>query len=112
MASGAIVRHGIRVRGTVQGVGFRPTVARLAASQGLAGSVRNDAAGVWIEVEGNADLVERFPNLLRAEAPPLSRVDAVEIAPLAPRGERGFTVVASRPGADPAACIPADASTC
>ena len=112
MASGAIVRHGIRVRGTVQGVGFRPTVARLALAHGLSGSVRNDAAGVWIEVEGNIDSVERFPTVLRTQAPPLSRVDGMEVAVLAPRGERGFHVVASAAGADPAACIPADAATC
>jgi hydrogenase maturation protein HypF len=112
MASGAIVRHGIRVRGTVQGVGFRPTVARLAAAHGLAGSVRNDAAGVWIEVEGALESVERFPAVLRNQAPPLSRVDGMEVAVLPPRGESGFRVVASGAGTDTAACIPADAATC
>ncbi|MDQ2978394.1 MAG: acylphosphatase, partial [Acidobacteriota bacterium] len=41
------IRLGIRVRGTVQGVGFRPWIYRLARSRGLVGWVRNDSEGVW-----------------------------------------------------------------
>jgi hydrogenase maturation protein HypF len=44
----------VRIEGTVQGVGFRPHVYRLARSLRLAGYVRNDAAGVLAEVEGSA----------------------------------------------------------
>ena len=42
----------VRVEGTVQGVGFRPYVYRLAGELGLAGFVFNDARGVVAEVEG------------------------------------------------------------
>ena len=48
----ATVRHRIRVTGTVQGVGFRPFVHREARRLGLHGWVRNDSAGVLLEVEG------------------------------------------------------------
>ena len=51
-------RARVRVEGTVQGVGFRPYVYRLAGRQGLAGFVLNDPHGVLIEVEGNASAVE------------------------------------------------------
>ncbi len=44
----------IEIQGTVQGVGFRPWVFRLATALGLTGWVRNDSAGVTIEVFGEA----------------------------------------------------------
>ncbi|BDG01379.1 carbamoyltransferase HypF [Anaeromyxobacter oryzae] len=106
------MRRGIRVRGAVQGVGFRPTVFRLARDAGLAGLVRNDDDGVWIEVEGAPEALEAFPGLLRARAPPLCRIDAVEVAPLAPLGEAGFRVAASATGLAARAAIPSDAATC
>ena len=48
----------LRVRGTVQGVGFRPFVLRLASELGVRGWVRNDAEGVLIRAPGDAN-----PNL-------------------------------------------------
>ena len=58
--SGERRRVRARVEGTVQGVGFRPYVYRLARELGLAGFVLNDARGVVLEVEGDAEPVERF----------------------------------------------------
>ena len=54
-----------RVEGTVQGVGFRPYVYRLAREEGLGGYVLNDERGVLLDVEGAADAVERFVARLR-----------------------------------------------
>ena len=51
----ATVRYRVHVRGTVQGVGFRPFIYRLAHDEGLSGWVRNDSSGVVIEVEGPAE---------------------------------------------------------
>ena len=106
------VRRGIRVKGIVQGVGFRPAVFRLARRAGLAGFVRNDSEGVWIEIEGDVESVERFPRLLREEAPPLSRIDRLEIAELAPQGETAFGVSRSeeKPGVE--AGVPPDSASC
>ncbi|MBS1241201.1 MAG: (NiFe) hydrogenase maturation protein HypF, partial [Gemmatimonadetes bacterium] len=42
----------LQVTGVVQGVGFRPSVHRLALRHGLAGWVRNAAGGVVVHVEG------------------------------------------------------------
>lgn len=69
----------IRVRGQVQGVGFRPFVWQLADDMDLRGEVLNDPEGVLIHACG-ADLT-RFAARLRSEAPPLARVDAVEVSP-------------------------------
>ena len=68
----------IRVRGLVQGVGFRPTVWRLARRHGLRGWVANDAGGVSIRVSGSAQSVEAFVNALTDEAPPLARIEQIE----------------------------------
>ncbi|MET0389332.1 MAG: carbamoyltransferase HypF, partial [Polyangiales bacterium] len=64
----------IRVRGQVQGVGFRPTVARLAQQLGLVGWVQNDAHGVLIALAGDSPTRESFVTRLLAELPPLARV--------------------------------------
>jgi hydrogenase maturation protein HypF len=105
-------RRGLRIRGTVQGVGFRPTVHRVAHRLGLAGLVRNDGAGVWIEIEGAPTVVARFANALAEAAPPLARIDAVEQQRLAPRGELGFTITASERSAPGEARIPPDVAPC
>ena len=68
----------IRVRGIVQGVGFRPTVWCIAREMGLVGEVHNDAAGVSIVLSGNSDTIAQFSQRLVREAPPLSRIDAIE----------------------------------
>src|ERR1700730_3530032 len=62
-------RMRIRITGTVQGVGFRPFVYRLAGELALAGWVRNDERGVEVEVEGSAQAVEAFRATLRRGAP-------------------------------------------
>ena len=60
-----LVRKRIRVRGIVQGVGFRPFVFNLAHELGLAGYVLNSSAGVTIEIEGSGPGVARFVATLR-----------------------------------------------
>ena len=68
----------IRVRGTVQGVGFRPTVWRLAREEGLAGEVLNDGFGVLIRATGSANGLAQFLNRLRTEAPLLSQIESIQ----------------------------------
>ncbi|HIK03748.1 MAG TPA: carbamoyltransferase HypF [Trichormus sp. M33_DOE_039] len=64
----------IRVRGTVQGVGFRPTVYRLAKACGLRGDVCNDGEGVLIRVAGSETDLTEFVTRLQAECPPLAKI--------------------------------------
>ncbi len=104
-------RHRIRVRGVVQGVGFRPFVYGLAGRHGLAGFVLNDGEGVLIEVEGTSAAVERFARLLEPEAPPLARIGSVDVESVAPLGETGFRIERSASGSRNA-LIPPDVATC
>lgn len=99
----------LRVRGVVQGVGFRPFVFALAGRLGLSGFVLNDSEGVLIEVEGTG--VSDFGACLRSQAPPLARIDAVEIEymPLADGTE--FRILESV-GGKAATRIGPDAATC
>ena len=102
----------IRVRGLVQGVGFRPTVWRLAHRFGLRGAVANDGQGVSIHVCGDQDAIESFAKALRLEAPPLSRVDSVERQPAGPlAADAGFSIAASSAGAVRTGVVP-DAASC
>lgn len=104
-----IRRLRLRVRGTVQGVGFRPFVYRLAREMRLSGFVLNDSAGVLVEIEGlDAD---HFPEAIRTQAPPLARIEAVDVLELAPVGGDRFEIIeslggrgATRIGADAAIC--------
>ncbi len=102
-----------RVHGTVQGVGYRPFVYRLAAELGLAGWVLNDERGVVVEAEGPADAVGELLRRLAADAPVLARVQSVEPEQeLAPTGEHGFVIAASEHGGAASAPVTADSATC
>ena len=106
----------IRVRGLVQGVGFRPTVWRLARDHGLSGDVRNDGEGVlirvWPDPVAPADIVDRFCSSLRAQCPPLARIDTIERSSLAaPPPGPGFNIEASNPTGIRTGIVP-DAATC
>ncbi|MFQ5487647.1 MAG: carbamoyltransferase HypF [Gammaproteobacteria bacterium] len=102
----------IRVRGTVQGVGFRPAVWRLARDCGLRGAVWNDGGGVGIEAWGTAPVLAQFLRRLTVEAPPLARIDTLESEPLAPATvPEDFVIRASAGGAVHIAVAP-DAATC
>jgi hydrogenase maturation protein HypF len=100
------------VAGTVQGVGFRPYVHRLARELGLGGSVGNDAHGVVLEVEGEPAAVAAFLRRLPGEAPPLAHVEAVRVHDMAVIDERDFAIVASARGGAPDALVVPDAATC
>ena len=102
----------VRVTGTVQGVGFRPAVYRLATGLGLAGWVRNDERGVLIEVEGAGASIGDFLGRLRDEAPPLAQIADLRVRDLEPSGGAGFEIGPSHAGSDADALVAADAATC
>jgi hydrogenase maturation protein HypF len=106
------VRTRARVSGTVQGVGFRPFVYRIAHEQGLGGWVLNDEHGVLLEVEGDPDSVARFFVRMRSEAPPLASVDDLGSEPVRALGETRFAIRASERTGVPDALVVADSATC
>ena len=104
-------RH-VRVRGQVQGVGFRPHVWRLARTLGLSGNVLNDGDGVAVEAWGSASSLETFVGRIEVEAPPMAAILSVEWRPLSGAAATGpFRIVESRPGAATTGVAP-DAATC
>jgi hydrogenase maturation protein HypF len=105
-------RTKVRVHGTVQGVGFRPYVYRLAGELELGGYVLNDTHGVLLEVEGTATAVEHFLARLEPDAPPLAVLERVVAEELVPGGERVFTIRESPGGGIPDAPVAPDTATC
>ncbi len=101
----------IRVRGLVQGVGFRPAVWRLARGRGLAGEVLNDAEGVLIRLAAPRAVAEELAAALAGACPPLARIDAIEISPC-PRPPAGEFSIAASAGGAPRAAVTPDAATC
>ncbi len=112
MSATAARRIRARVDGTVQGVGFRPYVYRLAHECRLGGYVLNDASGVLLEVEGDERAVDDFLARLASEAPPLAVVETVSVVPGVPTGESGFSILDSPRGEVANAPITPDTATC
>ena len=71
----------IRIRGTVQGVGFRPTVCRIAKDLKLKGDVCNDGEGVLIRVCGNQESIEEFIKRIQQESPRLANINQLTRIP-------------------------------
>jgi hydrogenase maturation protein HypF len=84
-----------RLRGVVQGVGFRPFVHRLAMRHGLSGWVRNEAGAVRLVAQGAPADVDDFLGALRTELPPLARIDSLDVEETAASPLDGFRVIAS-----------------
>lgn len=102
----------IVLTGTVQGVGFRPFVHRLAREAGVAGRVWNDSAGVTVEAFGPEDALDRFVSRLRRERPPAAVVDRLREERIPFEPVRGFEIVASGAAAERRSAIPPDLATC
>jgi hydrogenase maturation protein HypF len=100
------------IRGTVQGVGFRPWVYRLAVAHHVVGRVRNDASGVVIEVFGSSAAVDRFANRLLHDPPPAADIRETRSSAIAVEPLSHFAIVSSADKAAPQVSIPADLSTC
>ncbi|WP_145587051.1 carbamoyltransferase HypF [Yersinia kristensenii] len=70
----------LRIKGKVQGVGFRPYIWQLAHRFGLFGDVSNDSAGVTVhlwQAPAAADFLQALPQ----DCPPLARIDSIDTAP-------------------------------
>ncbi|MGV9348579.1 carbamoyltransferase HypF [Streptomyces spiralis] len=108
----APVRRRLTVRGTVQGVGFRPYVHRLAADLALAGFVSNTASGVLIEVEGPPDGVARFCDRLAQQPPPLAAVTGIGLEELPATGAADPFTIRPTESSTGRTQLPPDTATC
>lgn len=106
-----IKRLHIIVQGTVQGVGFRPFIYRLAQELNLTGWVNNSNVGVFIEAEGNSEVLDIFLGRLTAEKPEQSHIDNLESEYIEPVNDQEF-VIRSSVGGEKTALILPDLSTC
>ncbi len=103
----------ITVYGLVQGVGFRPFVARTAESLGIYGNVRNSGGIVKIYAEGQEEAVEEFIHRLSFMPPFGTRIDRIEKSPAAESGkEKKFSIISSTLNDDELRFLPPDIATC
>ena len=102
----------LRIEGVVQGVGFRPFVARTADSVGVDGWVTNTGEGVRVHVEGDRAAVEAAAERIESDPPPLATVDRVARSRAEPEGYDGFTIRDSATGGDGTALVPPDTGIC
>ena len=109
---GVVVRVRLEITGVVQGVGFRPAVARIAAQYGLSGWVYNDAGSVHCEFEGPTADVDAAITALRNSPPPMARIDGLAVTALEPAGETEFAIVQSRTGDASRTLVPPDIAIC
>jgi hydrogenase maturation protein HypF len=102
----------IRVRGVVQGVGFRPWVYRLAREAGIAGRVRNDTAGVTIDAFGDGAALEAFLARLGGSPPPAASIRDLRWEPIPGEDCGGFVIVESGAAGPKEVSIPPDLAVC
>jgi hydrogenase maturation protein HypF len=95
------------IYGVVQGVGFRPTVCRVARRLGLNGHVRNNGANVEVVVDGDG---KAFVSALRSALPPLARIDDIVVSKGEP-AQKGFHILQSS-GGEMFSEIPPDTALC
>src|SRR3984885_5919174 len=102
----------VRVRGVVQGVGFRPFVYRLARANTLAGWVLNGEEGVEIFVESSQPGLLAFVQDLKTQPPPAASIAAIEVHSAAPVGLNDFTIRESQHRERPTVRISPDLPVC
>jgi hydrogenase maturation protein HypF len=102
----------VRVRGVVQGVGFRPFVYRLAERHALAGCVTNSSTGVEIRIEGRHEAVEAFLSELRAHHPAAACIADLTVEHLEATGLVGFHIGESEREGRPSMQISVDLPVC
>jgi hydrogenase maturation protein HypF len=92
------LRVSITVDGTVQGVGARPFVFRVATRFGLDRYLRNESDRVYLEVEGDPTRVREFTRAFTVDVPSPADVQLVTVRDIAPARDSGFHIAGSVTG--------------
>src|ERR1700720_214154 len=104
--------YSIKIRGVVQGVGFRPFVYRLARSNGLTGWVLNEEEGVEIHVEGEETTLRLFIEELKTQPPPAASLVTLRVVPAEPAGCTEFLILTSQRQRKPTVRVSPDLPVC
>jgi hydrogenase maturation protein HypF len=102
----------VRVHGTVQGVGFRPFVYRLALAHDLRGWVLNGAAGVEAHLEGSPDALEAFLMALEQDIPPAAHIESLKVEAVPVEGFPTFTIRQSQRQEKPTVRVSPELAVC
>ena len=102
----------LTIRGTVQGVGFRPFVYALAIDSNLSGFVGNESGGVFAEIEGKPEDLQVFLCRLQVEMPPLSHITEVKTEDIKVLNDKYFRIVESESRAGENTHVSPDVSVC
>jgi hydrogenase maturation protein HypF len=111
-APATLVRTRLDITGVVQGVGFRPAVARIADARGVTGFVYNDSGSVHCEFEGPVVDVEGAVADIKGAPPSMARIDTVRATAVAPTGDGDFRIVASTSTGQSRTLVPPDVAIC
>jgi hydrogenase maturation protein HypF len=106
------MRARLVIRGTVQGVGFRPFVHKAARTRGLTGWVRNRSDAVEVEIQGDDAQVESFVRVLEHDLPLPAQIQTVNRIEIADREESSFRILESDANGFAAPVLPPDLATC
>ena len=102
----------VKIKGIVQGVGFRPFIHRLVRERGLKGTIRNTSSGVTMELEGEEESIRRFLADLPTEAPPLAVIESITSREIPGKGFEAFTIIGSERQNERNTLISPDISIC
>ena len=102
----------IKIRGIVQGVGFRPFIHRLVREHALKGNIRNTSSGVTLTLEGEEDRLACFLRELPEKAPPLAVIEEIYSEKIPFRGFPDFRIIGSERQAERNTLISPDVAVC
>lgn len=102
----------IRVKGIVQGVGFRPFVYNLANKHDLKGSVNNDSQGVLIYLNSTDNIIKEFIGDIKLYTPALAQIDSIEFEEVEYKEFSSFTIIQTKDQAGKFTVMPPDIAMC
>jgi hydrogenase maturation protein HypF len=102
----------IRIKGTVQGVGFRPFIYKLSLEQGLKGTVQNDSSGVLISILTTKEKLESYIDLINQNKPILAQIDSIEYKEVLYKEYTSFSIIKTQNQKEQITIMPPDISIC
>jgi hydrogenase maturation protein HypF len=107
-----IVSQKLLIKGTVQGVGFRPFIHRVASEMGVKGWVRNIGEGVEVEVQADSDMIEMFRERILSDMPPGANIKEIVNKETEYSNHISFEILGSKGIAMPDLNMPPDMCIC